>query len=219
MNAKRNRKSLEPSNVMNEKSTKMKTLDASIDLFAQRGFDAVSMQEIADAVGIKKASLYYHFASKDQILKDILVYPMERLGDIGPQGVGSEEMITSMGVDGFMRMSIDVVLKWMEAPYVDKIMRITFVELYHNDQVKKFFADFVKAAEVFWTQNFTIMMEHNLIKPVDPQVLAAEYLSFYSHTWLEYYLHRYDPKEGSYRDRYGNALDRHTDFLISMLKT
>ena len=58
-----------------EKGTRARILDVSIDLFAQKGFDAVSVQEIADAVGIRKASLYYHFSSKDQILRSILGTP------------------------------------------------------------------------------------------------------------------------------------------------
>ena len=87
-----------------EVSTKQKILDVAIDLFAQNGFNAVSMQDIAQVVGIKKASLYYHFASKDQILKEILQYPIARIQTVAPQGQ-TEALITSMGVEGFMVMS------------------------------------------------------------------------------------------------------------------
>lgn len=39
----------------------------SIRLFGTKGFDGTSIQEIADAVGIRKPSLLYHFASKDAL--------------------------------------------------------------------------------------------------------------------------------------------------------
>jgi AcrR family transcriptional regulator len=217
MNAKKNGIEQEIPDTSAEKNTKMRIFDASVDLFAQKGFDAVSMQEIADAVGIKKASLYYHFASKDQLLDGILTYPIERLGDISPRDVGTEELIASMGLEGFLSMSRDIVLKWMEAPYVDKTMRIIFVELYHNDRVKTFFTDFLETADKFWIQNFTTMIKLKLVKPTDPRVLAAEYLSFYSHAWLEYFLHRYG-KSGTFREEYQERLDRHNTFMVSAMK-
>jgi AcrR family transcriptional regulator len=51
--------------------TKERILLVAVLLFAKRGFVAVSVRDIAKAVGIKPSSLYYHYASKDEILTDI----------------------------------------------------------------------------------------------------------------------------------------------------
>jgi len=48
-------------------------IDAAAELFTQLGYAATSTRAIAEAVGIKQASLYYHFASKEQILFDLLL--------------------------------------------------------------------------------------------------------------------------------------------------
>lgn len=49
-------------------STKERILDIALQLFTEQGYDATSLQEIADRLGFTKAALYYHFRSKDDIL-------------------------------------------------------------------------------------------------------------------------------------------------------
>ena len=43
-------------------------LDAAARLFSERGFHATSMRDIAKAVGMLSGSIYYHFASKEEML-------------------------------------------------------------------------------------------------------------------------------------------------------
>ena len=47
-------------------------LDAAAQLFVTRSFGGTSTREIADRVGIRQASLYYHFAGKDEIVSVLL---------------------------------------------------------------------------------------------------------------------------------------------------
>lgn len=47
-------------------------LDAAAQLFSEQGYAATSTRMIAEAVGVKQASLYYHFASKQDILANLL---------------------------------------------------------------------------------------------------------------------------------------------------
>lgn len=47
-------------------------LDAAAELFTRRGYAATSTRLIADAVGVRQASLYYHFASKEELLEELL---------------------------------------------------------------------------------------------------------------------------------------------------
>ena len=53
-------------------STKEKITATALALFAQRGYDGVSVRDICKQVGIKESSLYYHFPSKQAILTTLL---------------------------------------------------------------------------------------------------------------------------------------------------
>jgi AcrR family transcriptional regulator len=60
-------------------------IDAAAHLFVERGYAATSTRAIADAVGIRQASLYYHFPRKEQILEELLmrtVEPSTRIADL-----------------------------------------------------------------------------------------------------------------------------------------
>ena len=52
----------------NASSTRERILDISLELFTAQGYDKTSLREIADRLGFTKAAIYYHFASKADIL-------------------------------------------------------------------------------------------------------------------------------------------------------
>lgn len=54
------------------RDTKKAILDAAVRLFVNKGFEQTSLREIADAVGITKPSLYYHYSSKLDLLVAVI---------------------------------------------------------------------------------------------------------------------------------------------------
>jgi AcrR family transcriptional regulator len=55
-----------------ETPTRQRILDAALDLFGARGVDAVSLDEIAREVGVRKQTVLYWFASKDELADAVL---------------------------------------------------------------------------------------------------------------------------------------------------
>jgi len=59
--------------------TKRKIFEASMKLFAEKGYDATSIEEITDTVGVAKGTLYYHFSSKEEIYNFLIEEGMKLL--------------------------------------------------------------------------------------------------------------------------------------------
>ncbi|MGH3577560.1 MAG: TetR/AcrR family transcriptional regulator [Mycobacterium sp.] len=60
--------------------TRERIQDVARELFAQQGVHRTSLQDIADKLGITKPALYYHFTSRDELIRSILV-PLIEEGD------------------------------------------------------------------------------------------------------------------------------------------
>jgi AcrR family transcriptional regulator len=70
-------------------STRERILDVALNLFIEKGFDKTSLREIAEQLGVTKAALYYHFASKEDILMALHLrlheFGFEALSQLGDQ--------------------------------------------------------------------------------------------------------------------------------------
>lgn len=60
-------------------SSRDKILDVAEVLFARRGFAGVAMQQVAEAVGLRKSSLFHHFRSKHQLYFEVLGRVLTRI--------------------------------------------------------------------------------------------------------------------------------------------
>ncbi|MEU8104087.1 TetR family transcriptional regulator [Nonomuraea muscovyensis] len=93
-------------------ATSQRILAASRALFAERGYRASSMQAIADQVGITKAALYYHFASKDEILRHLTLPLLDELESAlaEAEAGGDPETVRWRAIEGY----VDVYLRHRE---------------------------------------------------------------------------------------------------------
>jgi AcrR family transcriptional regulator len=60
-------------------SSRQRIVATARALFVERGYASVSMQQIADATGLRKASLYHHFRSKEALFADVMAAEMDRV--------------------------------------------------------------------------------------------------------------------------------------------
>lgn len=87
-----------------EGNARNRILDAAFALFSEKGFTATSMRDIADAVGIKAASLYNHFAGKRELF-DALVeretdYVLEQVRLVGAMATPDDDSTAYAKLEG-----------------------------------------------------------------------------------------------------------------------
>jgi len=81
-------------------------IQAAAQVFREKGYHGASMQDVADAVGLQKASLYHHVSGKQEILAAILDQALDRLIE-DLQGIVDAEL----PADDKLRKAIQVYLR------------------------------------------------------------------------------------------------------------
>lgn len=87
-------------------------LDASAAMFATQGYDATSIQHIADRVGITKGSMYHYIDSKDDLLFHILIEIHDahlRHFDVYANAPGGPLERLRAFIEGHVRVNIDEI--------------------------------------------------------------------------------------------------------------
>lgn len=99
-------------------------LDQATQLFMERGYHGLSMREIAEAVQVSKAGLYYHFQDKEQLFLAILNYGLDQLN----QAMQAAEQ-TSGGVEPRLQALLRAIMRVSASQRA--VMRLASHELAH----------------------------------------------------------------------------------------
>ena len=129
-----------------DETTKQRILSEALKLFAAKGYEAVSVAQIAGAVGIKAPSLYKHYESKRDIFHSI-VAEVERLESLRSADLKLPEGDLQDVAAGFCAVSMeelkkycrDMLLHWIEEPFMCDFRRMLVLEQYHDDEMGKLY--------------------------------------------------------------------------------
>src|ERR1700688_1015899 len=86
-------------------------VEAAVRLFLQRGFGSVSMDELAEAAGVARRTLYNQFPGKEEIFREMLLRVSGQLEDAFPPGVE-----TQGDVEDVLRLVARMILELHKHP-------------------------------------------------------------------------------------------------------
>ncbi len=164
-------------------NTRRRILDAALELFSQKGYDLVSVAEIAGAVGIKAPSLYKHYKSKRHIYEAILAeidgryhrhMALRRLD--GRAGEKDGPFYAQIGVDELVRFGRDLFLHYLHDEYASKFRRMLTLTQFTNRELGDVFAERYFNAPLAYQQSaFAALAGAGRLAAEDARTMALHY--------------------------------------------
>lgn len=172
---------------MKTSATKQHIIDAALELFSVQGFEATSVGQIADAVGIRKASLYSHFKSKEEILETLLeTLEAEYASNAPIAGVGADR------VAGYDKYSVEAIITQVQGQllfllhdeHISKVRKLLTIEQYRLPSVAKMQTAHVYTGILDYNkQLISALIENGVLIDGDVEIMAAQ-LAFPVSAWL-----------------------------------
>ncbi len=144
-----------------KRETSEAILKVSVTLFARQGYDAVSMREIATAVGVRAAALYYHFPDKSSLYLSVMKYAfadgmtaaVQALTEDGPPLVRLKRFVIALIAD--MTKNPDLLLLIQRERLVDDPDRL---KLLMDEVFSKPFSALVDVVRVLAPERDPLML-------------------------------------------------------------
>ena len=140
---------------MKKTGTKDKILTEALKLFAQKGYESVSVIEIAEAVGIKAPSLYKHYKSKrdifDSILNKVCKMDAQKANEYDmpekpiEEDCDSYKGISSEKIGAYTKA---MFLHWTKEEFFCCFRRLLTLEQYKNPEMAELYRQYVSDGPV-----------------------------------------------------------------------
>ena len=163
--------------------TKQRILLEALRLFSKRGYDAISVEQIASAVGIKAPSLYKHYKSKkdifDAIFEDTAKRYEEFIQTISIPVTDSKHDVVvfeNITAEDLVQKVKSLIEYSLHDEYISKFRKMMTIEPFRSPELSKLYSDrYVNQIQNYHTDLFTKMIEAGVLKKEDPCILAMVY--------------------------------------------
>lgn len=157
--------------------TKRKIFETSMELFAEKGYDATSIEEITATVGVAKGTLYYHFSCKEEIFKFLVEEGVKLLKN--SISIKTDALQNSIDkIRAIVLIQIKILFKY------ESFMKIILSQIWGNDErsklCKKHVFEYIQMIEKIVKEG----QEKGEIVEADSNVLASGIFGFISSSFI-----------------------------------
>ncbi len=147
--------------------TKRKIFETSMKLFAEKGYDATSIEDITATVGVAKGTLYYHFSSKEEIFNFLVEEGIKLLQN-------SIDIKTAKYTNYIDKLKAIILIQIKIVVKYEDLIKILLSQFWGNEarhkMCKEQILNYVKKIENIVTQG----IEKGEIKKGRPEAIASE---------------------------------------------
>lgn len=194
-------------------STRERIIEASLELFAQRGFSGVSVRDIAGAVGVRESALYKHFKNKQDILDQIIVEMQNRIKNAYieqqvPETV--KEDVTAgyeeLSKDRIKEIAWQLFCLYTKDPMVSNYRKLLMREMLVSEHIADLYSQaFITGVLKRQGETFRELVKGGMFRKEDGEVVA---LQFYGPIFLLFQQYDCHPEK---EEEIRNMLEKHVD--------
>ncbi|MBN1636932.1 MAG: TetR/AcrR family transcriptional regulator [Deltaproteobacteria bacterium] len=145
-----------------KEATRNRILDAAEDLFAAKGFDATTVQEISNAARINKAMIYYYFKDKEGLLYAVVERTISHITDAITTYL-DEADIAAEDMGAFLDFYIDFLAQ------NTNFVRLMFWEMLSGKHLEMIARNFFLPMFTRTIERFTRWADLGFIRPLSPE--------------------------------------------------
>lgn len=163
--------------------TKGKILSTALQLFARDGYEAVSVRNIAEELGMTKGALYRHYKNKRDIFDSIV----DRMIQIDAQRAKEYQMPTEQydemsesyantSWEDIEKYTVEQLKFWTEDNFALLFRRMLTLEQYRNAEMAELYSQCIVEGPVSYMEDlFRELTKKGVLKEENPRQLAVEY--------------------------------------------
>ena len=161
---------------MDNMPTKERILYSALNLFAEKGYDGVGVDLIAEKAGIKGPSLYRHYKGKEDIFNSMMDMVTSHYAE--SFGLNKNPEAYPESIYELIENSIARIKFTMKDDSIRKIRRILAMEQFRSERMAELTTKYhLENQQQMYIRIFTELMEKGVLKKDNPELLALEFIS------------------------------------------
>ncbi|SHO51541.1 TetR/AcrR family transcriptional regulator [Anaerocolumna xylanovorans] len=158
------------------RDTKETILEKALALFSVKGYDGVSMSDIADAVGIKAASIYKHYSGKEDIFYTIVQRFEEKTESIFEPALPDGREYLDISRETLVYMIQQTFQVYAEEPFVSKCRKLFLISAFNREDIGNLYAKyFIVAPMQYQAAIFEIILKAKALEGRDTAMMAYHF--------------------------------------------